>query len=303
MPGRAVAVITVQEGNVQVVAGVTGKTGAAAAESLIEQGQEITVIVRSEEKGAAWKSKGARAAVANLENSTSLRHVLSGAHGAYLLLPPKYSSRDPLGEQRRLADSLAEAVAESGIENLVFLSSIGAQHDAGTGPIRALHYAESVLTPAAKNLTILRACFFLENWAPALPPVKEHGVLPSFLTPDRKIPMIATKDIGRFAADALVNPFLGHRVIEIEGPQEYSPEEIAQTLASLLGREVRLQTMPPSAAVPALTSAGFSEELARLFEEMYTGINSGHVAFQKRGAEFRKGTVTAAQLLRNLLGA
>jgi uncharacterized protein YbjT (DUF2867 family) len=241
-------------------------------------------------------------AVAQLENSTLLRHVLNGAKGTYLLIPPNYSSTDLLGEQRRLADALAEAVAESGIPNVVFLSSIGAQHDSGTGPIRSLHYAESVLTPAAKNLTILRACFFLENWAPVLGPAREQGVLPSFLAPHRKIPMIATKDIGRFAAESLVNPFVGHRVIEIEGPQEYSPEDIAQTVGSLLGREVRLESMPPSAAVAALTSAGLSKETARLFEEMYTGINSGHTAFQKRGTEFRRGTTTAAQVLKELLG-
>jgi uncharacterized protein YbjT (DUF2867 family) len=43
-----------------VVAGVTGKTGREVAENLIGQGEDVTVIVRSEEKGAAWKSRGAR---------------------------------------------------------------------------------------------------------------------------------------------------------------------------------------------------------------------------------------------------
>jgi len=53
-------------------------------------------------------------------------------------------------------------VKTSGIPHVVLLSSVGAQHAQGTGPIRSLHHAESVIWSAAKNLNpcslLQRAC-------------------------------------------------------------------------------------------------------------------------------------------------
>jgi uncharacterized protein YbjT (DUF2867 family) len=114
--------------------------------------------------------------------------------------------------------------------------------------------------------------------------------------------MVATRDIGRVAAQCLEEPPSGRRVIELAGPHEYSPEDIAQTVGSLVNREVRVQAAPINAVVPTFTSFGFSENAAGLFEEMYAGINSGHVAFEERGAELRRGTVTAGEVFRDLLG-
>lgn len=284
-----------------VVAGVTGRTGSVVAESLLEQGKAITVIVRTEEKGESWRSKGTQVAVGALEDTSTLTRILGNAQGVYLLVPPNPAAEDFLDAGRRVADAVAKAVNDSGVPHVVFLSSVGAHLESGTGPIRVLQYAESRLTPVAKNLTLLRPTYFLENWAPALGVAEQSGVLPSFLTPNRKIPMIATKDIGRVAAESLVNPAQGRRVIELAGPEDYSPEDIAAIVASLLNRDVRLQTVPLSAAVPTFTRFGFSESAAKVFEEMYAGINSGHVDYERSGAEFREGTVNAADVLRGLL--
>lgn len=286
-----------------VVAGVTGQTGRAVAEWLLERGQAVSVIVRTEEKGQLWRSKGAELAVGSLDDANTLTRILANAEGAYLLIPPSYTSGGFVAGQRRIADVLARAVADSGIPHVVFLSSIGAHLNSGTGPILGLHYAESVLTLIASNLTILRPAFFLENWAPVLGLAKEAGVLPSFLTPNQKIPMIATRDIGHIAADCLQNPASGHRIIELAGPEDYCPDDIAAILTSLLDRDVRVQALPLSAAAPTLTGMGFSVEAAELFEEMYAGLNSGHIAYEQKSAEFREGTVNAADVLRGLLGA
>ena len=45
-----------------VVAGATGRTGGVVADSLLQQGEAVTVIVRSAEKGRDWQAKGAEVA-------------------------------------------------------------------------------------------------------------------------------------------------------------------------------------------------------------------------------------------------
>jgi uncharacterized protein YbjT (DUF2867 family) len=284
-----------------VVAGVTGNTGSVVAETLLAQGKPVTVIVRAQEKGQPWVSKGARVAVASLDDRHALSRILRGAEGAYLLLPPNPSAPDLIEAARRLAQSLAQAVSDSGVQHVAFLSSIGAQHASGTGPIITLHNAEQILH-SVENITIIRAAYFLENWIPVLPAAKGNGVLPTLLTPGRKIPMVATRDIGRIAAESLLDPARGRRIIELAGPQEYGDEDIAAILSSLLSRDVRAQGVPISAAVDLFKGMGIAEQLARLIQEMYAGINSGLVDYERQGTEFRRGTVTAEEALRGMLG-
>ncbi len=284
-----------------VVAGVTGHTGRAAAEALLARGEKVRVILRDASKAAEWKKRGAEVAVADLSDAEALTQAFSGAQGAYLLIPPQYSASDLIEAQRKMTDRVAEAVKSSGIPRVVLLSSIGAQHPDGTGPIRSLHHTEASLRKAAKNLTILRAAYFLENWAPMLGEAKAKGVLPTLLTPGRAIPMVATKDIGRAAADALLDPPSGTRVIELSGPRDFSPEDVAAAVGRRLGRAVEILALPLEAAVPAFTAAGFSAGTAKLFEEMYSGVNRGRVAFEGGNAIRKRGMLGPEEVLGPML--
>jgi uncharacterized protein YbjT (DUF2867 family) len=285
-----------------VVTGITGNTGAAAARTLLAHGKAVTAFVRDPRKAAAWEAKGVRLAAGSLEDTAALTKALSGAEGAYLVLPPTSTADDFLADRARLADSMASAVRKSGLRHVVLLSSIGAQHAAGTGPIRALRYAENAICAAA-DTTVLRAAYFFENFGASIPVAKAQGVLPNFLTPGRKIPMIATADIGRIAAQNLYDPPRGRCVLEIAGPGNCSPEDIAATLTGLLGKPVALQNLPMDDLIPAMTSFGVSANLAALFREMMEGINSGLVAYEGADAPQVRGYVTAKEALQGLLGS
>jgi NAD(P)H dehydrogenase (quinone) len=284
-----------------VVAGVTGHTGRAVASELLARGEPVRVIVREEGKGAEWKKKGAEVAVASLDESGGLTRALSGASGAYLLIPPQYTAEDLIAALRRTVEELARSVRSSGIRRVVLLSSIGAQHAKGTGPIQTLHDAERAVGDAVKSFTSVRAAYFLENWAGVLRDAQEKGVLPSFLTPGRAIPMVGTRDIGRVAAEMLLDPSEGRRVVELSGPREWSPEDIAAELSRLLRREVRVQAAPLEAVVPAMTAAGMSVSAAKTFQEMIAAINSGLVSFEEGTAIRRRGSLGPADVLGPLL--
>jgi uncharacterized protein YbjT (DUF2867 family) len=285
-----------------VIAGATGNTGSVVASTLLARGKPVTVLVRDAQKTGSWREKGAQVATASLEDAEALAASFADAEGAYLLIPPNYKAADALGYGFRVAEALAVAVKTSGIPHVVLLSSVGAQHAQGTGPIRSLHHAESVIWPAAKNLTILRAAYFLQNWAGGVEGVRNQGVLHNFLTPERKIPMISTADIGQIAAACLTDPAHDRRIVEIAGPEDYSPQDIARTFAAALGKPVKLETHPLDAVIPTFTAAGFSEDLARLFREMTEGINTGHVAYEGKSATFQRGDVTALEAISQMLG-
>jgi uncharacterized protein YbjT (DUF2867 family) len=246
---------------------------------------------------------GARAevAVASLDDSGALARALSGVEAAYLLLPPRYTDSNVLGAQARMADAIAKAVATSGAERIVFLSSQGAERDSGTGPVRALHYAESQLARTGFPMAFLRASYFVENWAPVLPAVRQDGVLPTFVPADFRFPTQTTQDIGRIAAEALVHPHAAVRVIEIEGPQPASPRDVADALARHLGKPVTPVEVPLDAVVPTFTGLGFSADAATLFREMYEGLAAGRLAPLGPPAETARGTTSLNEAVAQLL--
>jgi uncharacterized protein YbjT (DUF2867 family) len=279
-----------------VIAGVTGNTGSVVAETLLAQGEQVRVIVRDAAKGASWKARGAEVAVAALEDTAALTAALRGADGAYLLVPPRLGSADPVGENRAVVASLAAAVAAAKVPHVVLLSSVGAQHAAGTGPIGSVHHAEAELAKVT-TLTAVRASYFLENWGGSLG-MLDQGVLPTFTRPDQRFPMVATADIGRTAARALVEKTPG--VIELAGPRDQSADDIAAILTTITGKPIKAQQAPLDAVVPTLTQFGISPQVAALFREMYEGIASGLLA-PEPGNRQVKGTVGAEQVLRTLL--
>jgi len=283
-----------------VVLGATGHTGSVVAESLLARKQPVRVVVRSAERGLSWRAKGAEIAVASLDDVPALTKAFEGAQGLYLLVPPNYGASAWLADQRQRMDQAAEAVQASGISHVVFLSSVGGQIPEGTGPIRAARYGEQKLGAAVQNLTILRPCYFMENWAPGIGMAKGQGVLPTFIAPQAKIPMISTRDIGRVGAEQLMAGGKGKKIVELAGPEEYSPDQAAAVLGQILGKSVTAQHAPLSAVVPTFKSFGFSDEAAKLFEEMYRSFSTGAIGYE-HPAMLVRGTVTLTEALRSMV--
>ncbi len=283
-----------------VVIGATGNTGSAVAETLLSNKQPVRVVVRSVEKGAGWKAKGAEVAVASLDDVSALSKGLEGAKGVYVMVPPNYGAEAWVAEGRMRVDRVAQAIQQSGVEHVVFLSSVGGHLTGATGPIRTASYGEHVLGCSAKRLTILRPGYFMENWGPVIGAAKTEGILPTFLASEIKIPMISTKDIGRVGAEQLIAGGYGKRIVEMAGPEEYSPSQVAAALGQILGKNVRAQPVPLSAVVPTFKSFGFSDEAANLFEEMYTAFSNGTIRYEEPGKLVR-GTMTLSDAFRGMV--
>lgn len=288
-----------------VVTGVSGNTGSVVADRLLAAGAKVRVVVRSAEKGEPWKARGAEVAVASVEDVDALAAALSGASGAYLLIPPPGPEvQGILARGRRIADGFVQALTRSPVGHVVLLSSVGAQHPDKTGPIAALHHAEQVLSGlAGTRLTFVRAAYFMENLGGMLGAVLGAGVLPSLASPTLSFPMVATKDIGEVAADALLHPKAqpgAPEIIELSGPAEYSISDAAAAFGQALNKAVHAVPVPREGVVPALMQAGLGAEMAGLYLEMSVGMDEGRVAFAGAGRPVR-GKVTLAEQVGRLV--
>jgi uncharacterized protein YbjT (DUF2867 family) len=282
------------------VAGVSGRTGATTAEALLKQGQKVRVLVRDPAQGEPWLRRHAEVAVVDLKDSAALTKALTGMTGASLLLPPVPDGDDLLAAHGALTDSMVRAVKASGIKSVCFLSSMGAQHPAGTGPVAGLHRAEKALKGAAPSVTFVRAAYFLENWGEALMTVLETGELRFFGATHLKFHQVCARDIGEAAATALAAGAPGTKVIELAGRENWSPEDVAGVLQSLLETPVKAVAVPVEKAHELFLTQGLSENRATLLAELYQGMARGHLAFA-HPLQLQRGTTPLYDALKTLV--
>jgi uncharacterized protein YbjT (DUF2867 family) len=283
-----------------VITGATGRTGSVAAQTLLEAGKKVRVVVRDAAKAERLKALGAEVFVADLAEPGALARAAAGAQGVFLISPPDLTARDFINERKRLTARQVQELASAKVPHVVLLSSLGAHQSAGTGPILSTHNAEEQLRASGLASTFVRASYFVENWAAVIHPVKTDGVLPSFLPAAQPIAMVGTLDIGKALAQALLDGPRGVRVIELSGPNDASPNDVAATFARILGRPVRVVEAPLDAVVPTFTSFGASENIAGLFREMYEGIANGKITSEP--GEHLRGKTPLETTLRSLLG-
>lgn len=257
------------------ITGVTGHVGGAAARALLAQRKPVRAVVRDATKGEAWSQQGTEVAIAELGDRSALADALRGCRGVFILLPTDPTATDVDADHRRLADSIAGAVRDSGVPHVAMLSSIGADLADGTGPVRWLHHLENRLHETDVLLTTIRSCHFQENVATVLGAALGTDVYPVFGdSADVPVPRIATRDVGTVVVESLLSPSTASEVIDLDGPL-YTEREVADELAAVLGKPLQVATIPRPGWVDALVDAGvpslFAAELAELYDAEQRG--------------------------------
>jgi uncharacterized protein YbjT (DUF2867 family) len=267
-----------------VVLGASGNTGKVVAETLLRQKKKVRVVLHDAAKGKAWGEAGADVAIADVDEGAALERAFSGAEGVYVLLPPNFSSSHVRVDNNRRTNTIAAAVEAAGVPHVVLLSSVGAQQSDGTGPVLGLRDAETVFSRTKAAVTFVRAAYFMENWGGSLYAV-EQGVLPTFLVVDKAIPLVATRDIGTAAARLLAEGGSGKRVIELAGPREYTPRDVAAAVGRIVGKPIDVQQAPEEAMAPALMGAGMNAEWASVSCVRRCSTDPERSARKRRGSQ------------------
>jgi uncharacterized protein YbjT (DUF2867 family) len=272
-----------------VVLGANGRAGGETAAALIAMGKPVRVVVRKQEHADRWRQSGAEIAIADIDNEARLTGALKDATGAFLLCPPP-SSGDPYKRADEVGRALANAVHKAQVPKIAVLSSIGAQHETGTGVIATLNALEKHLRGSAPSTTFLRPGYFVETWSEMAETVTTEGVLPSFLELTQRVPMVSTQDVGRAAAQLLSDEFSGNRIVELRGAQDWSSNDVAAAFAQVLGCPVKPVSIPREDRLAILAQGGVPLIVAEALLGMYEGIANGRVEHDEN-AEQRRGDV------------
>jgi uncharacterized protein YbjT (DUF2867 family) len=251
-----------------VILGATGHVGSATANALIEQGEAVTIVTRNAERGDVWAKRGATMAIADVRSPDHLRAVLRTGRRAFLLNPPASPDTDTDAVERGTVANILEALQGSGLEKVVALSAYGAQPGECLGDLSTLYELETGLAAQPIPFTIMRAAYYFTNWDVFLEPVRESGVLPSMYPADLRLPMVSPDDLGRVAARLLNDTASLSDPVHVEGPQRYSPADVAEAFARALQRPVEVAVTPRDGWEEAYRKMGFSKAAARSYARM-----------------------------------
>jgi len=261
-----------------VITGATGNTGSRITEKLLAAGEAVTAISRSEEKLKPLIEKGAKPGVGSLEDEAFLTETFKGAKAIYALIPPNFGASDFRAYQNRVGHALVEAIRQSGVKNVVTLSSVGA-HSPETGVVAGLYDFEQELSKLQDvNVLNLRAGFFMQNFYGNIGIIKNMGIHGGFpINGDVKMAMVHTHDIADAAAEHLLKlDFNGQSHQYVAGQRDLSMEEATEVLGKAIGKpDLNWVTFSYEDAKQGMTQNGLSESLADQYVKFSRSVNEG----------------------------
>lgn len=239
-----------------LVTGATGQQGGAVATALLTKGQKIRVMSRTPEKASALAKAGAEVVKGNLTNASDLQAALRGVHGVFAMSTPFEAGMD---QEVRQGIMMADAAKQAGIAHYVYTSVGSAHRNTGIPHFETKWKVEQHIRQIGLPATVLRPVWFMENFTTFSKPSAE-GILMMPMRADKKLAMVALRDIGEFGAAAFMRPndFLG-QAIDLAGDELTMPD-VAAHLSKVTGRSIQFQGLPLEQA-----EAAMGHDLATMF--------------------------------------
>ena len=250
-----------------VVSAATGHIGSELVKVLVAEKQHVTGLTADPDHADKIRASGAEAAVIDIYDTSGLRALLNKADAFYLLNPPGDISANPSQEERQSVQVLIDAVKNSDLKKIVAASTYGAQPGEELGDLSVLYELEQKLAKTNLPHEIIRGAYYYSNWDMSLASARAEGKIYTFFPVDFRLPMVAPADIAVLAAKRLVSDDI-ISMHYIEGPQHYSPQDVADAFSQVLGKDVGAVEIPRESWESSMQLAGFSEAAARSMANM-----------------------------------
>jgi len=232
-----------------LVVGATGRVGSKVVQLLRQQGKPVRALCRNEARARSLQSLGAEIAFGDLGDRGSLADACQGVNAvitaATSLNPRRLTSPyrpEVIDDQGHRA--LFDVARRSGVKHLIYVSALGVDHPEAPRQFRVKKRVEEVLQASGLSYTILRPSGFMENLLPVIAAMKRWGVAPVAGSGRSPITYIATQEVAAVAVEALDRPEVQGQVLEFGGPEDLTNRECVGIAARILGRRVRMVSIP-----------------------------------------------------------
>ncbi len=238
-----------------LVVGSTGMVGNEACRLLTSKGMPFRAMVRESSdpvKVDRIKDLGAKLFKGNLCDLDSMNAACQGISAVICSVSAMPFCYQPGVNDIQSVDfegvtNLIEAARTAGVKQLIYISISG--NVKREFPLQSTKRAvEQRLKDSGLVYTILRPSFFMEIWlSPTVGFDAAKAKATIYGTGDQPIAWIAIKDVAQFAVESLVNPAARNCVLELGGPQSFSPNQVIQLFEKAEGKAFEVTHVQPEA--------------------------------------------------------
>jgi len=238
--------------------GGSGFLGRYLARELLEKGYAVNIISRTPHRASEIATAGAVGqtafTVGNIRNEDSIRKSISGAHCVINLTGILFER----GKQRfpaihaQAAERIAKLAKETGVKNLVHVSSLGVDRATKSLYARTKITGEKAVMAAFPKATIIRPSTFFG------PEDKFFNMFASLLRFSPFMPLIGggiTKfqpvyvvDVAKAIVETLENETSKGKIYEFGGPKIYSFKQLLEFIMEKTGHKRMFIPIPFSVA-------------------------------------------------------
>jgi uncharacterized protein YbjT (DUF2867 family) len=264
------------------ITGSLGNISKPLAQELVQKGHQVTIITSDAKKQKTIEALGAKSAIGSVEDVAFLTQTFSGSDAVYCMIP-RANYFDPNLDldafTDKIGNSYAEAIQQSGVKRVVFLSSIGAHLKENSGIIQRYYEIESILDKLSDvSITFMRPTSFFYNILAYIPMIKNAGIIAANYGADKMIPWVSPNDIAQAIAEELATSFgeAEKRKIRYVSSDELTGHETAQILGNAIGKpDLKWVLVSDEEVLNGLTSVGMQPKIAVGLVEMYAGLYNG----------------------------
>ena len=225
-----------------LVTGATGKQGGALIRALAGSMFKLRGMTRKPESdpAKALANQGVDIVSGDLNDEASLERALQGAWGTFAVQNTWEAGVEQEEEQGK---RFANVARKTGVQHFVYTSVGSAHRQTGIPHFEnKWRVEETIRALGFPSHAIFRPVFFMEN---LISPWFLNGdKMYSALNPSTPVQMIASEDIGRFIAQAFIEPQrFNRREVDLAGDEVTLPQAAA-TLSKALGRNIEYVKIP-----------------------------------------------------------
>ncbi|GHB81228.1 NAD(P)-dependent oxidoreductase [Streptomyces umbrinus] len=253
-----------------VVTGATGHLGRFVIEGLLEKvpADQITAVVRSEEKAAGFAARGVKLAIADYNAPETFDGVFS-AGDKVLLISGNEFDKGRVGQHKVVLD----AAKTAGVALLAYTSAPGSLSAALADDHRG---TEAAILESGVTYALLRNGWYHENYTENLAPVLEHGAVVQ-AAGEGRISAASRADYAAAAVAVLTGEGHENKTYELGGDTAFGFAEYAAELSRQTGKEIAYNAVPGEVYEGILTGAGLPAPFASILAGVDASIEKGEL--------------------------
>ncbi|MCO5993399.1 NAD(P)H-binding protein [Actinoallomurus rhizosphaericola] len=266
-----------------VITTPTGRIGRQVLDRVLASGEPVRVIARDPSRLSPRVRERVEVVAGSHNRLDVLAEALDGADSVFWLVPPDPRADSVEGHVLGFTRPFCEAIESREVQRVVGVSTLGRGIARNAGQISASLTMDELIESTGVNYRALQMPGFMENTLQQVGALRNQGAFFLTLSPDRKNPTCATRDIAAVAAELLLDhSWSGQDGVPILGPEDLSPNDMTRIMSEVLGRPIRFQQVSGEAYKATLVRNGVSEVWAQGLVDMAAAVDEGLYRAQPR---------------------